>query len=236
MKKLPRLISPAIQGGGPNSKPSQLNFPARENPPLNSRLETHTPLTRQISPRIQGVKPIPTFGGTFFALPRKRRRYNDDVYMDPYKPDVLHFAGGQRKGIHEPPDKCVDYECHVREALKERFPLSHATPLPAETRDTAAFIRDTSHGSIIKLRGSQLTALDDLAHGFNLVQSKWGACIPDEIAPASGKFQTFAMKQLANHPGMGGSARLGQFACKFPTTGQLSRKHLFQLILPSKSV
>ena len=101
-------------------------------------------------------------------------------------------------------------------------PCHTRPPLPAETREAAAFIRDTSPGAIIKLWDAHLTALDDLAQGCKLAQSKWDACIPEEISPAAGKFQTVSMKQLTNQLGMGGSTWLGQFAYGFPITGQLS--------------
>ena len=42
----------------------------------------------------QGAKPIPSLGRTFFSLPRKRRRYNEDVFLEPYKPAALYLAGG----------------------------------------------------------------------------------------------------------------------------------------------
>ena len=76
--------------------------------------------------------------------------------------------------------------------------------------------------AIIKAWGAQPAALDVLAHGCKLAQSKWGARIPGGISPAVGKFQTVALKQLINHRGMGRSAWLGQFAFGFPIAGQLS--------------
>ena len=134
LKKHRRRESPARQELKPNSKLPQLNWPKPDTPQATS---TPTP------GRSQGAKPIPSFGRSVFSLPRKRRRYNDDVHLGSYKPDVLHFAGGQRKGIREPLDECRDYEHHVREASKQRFPLSHVAPLPAETRDASVCIRDT---------------------------------------------------------------------------------------------
>ena len=106
------------------------------------------------------------------------------------------------------------------------------TPLPAETREAAAYIRDTPPETIIKARDAQLTALDELAYGCKMAESKWDACIPEDIAPESGKFQTVAMKQLANQLGMGGSAWLDQFAYGFLITGQMSQKHLFPAAPP----
>ena len=101
------------------------------------------------------------------------------------------------------------------------------TPLPAEAREVAALIRDTPPDTIIRLRDIQLSALEGLAQGCKLAQSKRDACIPEEIAPAAGKFQTVAMKQLMGQLGMGGSTWLGRFAYGFPITGQLSQKRLF---------
>ena len=58
---------------------------------------------------------------------------------------------------------------------------------------------------IVRLRDAHLSALEGLAQGWKLAQSKRDACAPEEIAPAAGKFQTVAMKQLMNQLGMGGS-------------------------------
>ena len=106
-------------------------------------------------------------------------------------------------------------------------PLSNVAALPAESREAASFIRDTPPDAIVGLWGSQLSALEGLVQGCKLAQSKWDACIPNEIPPASGKLQTVAMKKLMRQLGMGCSTWLGQFAYAFPITGQLSQKHLF---------
>ena len=129
-------------------------------------------------------------------MPRKRRRYNDDVDLVPYKPDRLHYSGPQREGIREPLGSCRNYDRHAREALEGRFPLPHVTPLPAKKRDDAAYVRDNPPGAIIKLWDAQLSALDELARGCRLAQSKRNACIPEEISPSAGKFQTVAMDSL----------------------------------------
>ena len=162
------MASPARQEHKSNSKLPHQNFPVRENPPpweAATRLLLRW-LERQIPEfPFKAPKPIPACDRTFFSRPRKRLRYNDDVYMGPYKPDVLHFAGGRREGIHEPMGDCRNCEHHVRDALKERFPLSHVTPLPAETRESAAFIRDNPPGAIIKVWDAHPSALDELAQG-----------------------------------------------------------------------
>ena len=175
-RKRPRLASPVRQGPKRNSGHSPTNSTDRDPPH-----PTPSPLAGQISLRSQGVKPIPSFDRTFFSLPRKRRRYNDDVFLEPYKPAALHLAGGQRKGLREPLDWRRNYGQHVREAPKSRFPLSHVTPLPAETRRVAAFIRDTPPDDIVRLWDAQLSALDDLVKGCKLAQSKWDACIPEKL-------------------------------------------------------
>ena len=102
----------------------------------------------------------------------------------------------------------------------------HTCPLPAETWAAAAYIRDTPPATIIKVWEAQPAALDELAHGCKLAQSKWNACIPEEIPTSSGKFQTAARKQLMNQLGMGGSVRLGQFAFGFPIAGPMSQKYI----------
>ena len=199
MGKRPRLASPYGQARK-SSKVPHLTLPVGENPPLESRYPTPTQLAKHPSHRIpiQGVKPIPTFGRKFCSMTRKRRRYNDDVYPGPYKPAVLHFPDSRRKGIRESMGSCRNYEHQAPEALQGRFPLSHLTPLPTETREAAAYIRDTSPDAILKVWDAQLTALDELAHGCKLAPSTWNACIPEEIPTSDGEFQTVSMKQLMN--------------------------------------
>ena len=142
-------------------------------------------------------------GEPFFAMPRKRRRYNDDVAIDHYKPDVIRFAGVRRSGTHETLSGFRDYEDRVRQALNGRFPLSHVAPLPPGTRGAAVFVRDAHEDTIAKVRGAHLAGLEKLAHDITLAQSEWNACIPAEIAPEAGKFQTVAMQKLMNQLDMG---------------------------------
>ena len=100
---------------------------ARLSPPLqNQCAETIRPLIR-----------------AEFPLPLKRRRYKDDIRLEPCKPAILHLAGGQRKGVREPRDRCFDREHHVCCALKGNLPLSVETPMPSEAIRAIEFTRST---------------------------------------------------------------------------------------------
>ena len=168
----------------------------------------------------QLIGTIRPFVRTAFSLPLKRRRYNDDIQLDPYRPALLHFAGGQRKGTHEPLGRCLDRKHHVWRALQEDFPLSLETPLPSETIRAIEFTRSTPDVQIMRIWDVQLRAAEDLVRSCAPAQTKWNACVPESISAASGKFQTVAAKQLIHQLNVGGAAWIDQFAHVISDRGQ----------------
>ena len=66
--------------------------------PPAKRVRLTFPLENQL------VETIHHFVRAVFSLPLKRRHYNDDIRLEPYRPALPRFAGGQRKGIHDPLD------------------------------------------------------------------------------------------------------------------------------------
>ena len=173
------------------------------------------------------LEPIPSFTHERFPLPLKRHSYNDDIYLEPYQPALLHLSGGQRKGIHEPLDRCSSREHHVSCALGEVFPLSSETPLPPETIRAIEFIRSSSDEEVRGTWASQLRAVVELVKLSTPEQCRWNANIPESISAAAGKFQIVAVKKLLRQLGVGGEAWLDQFAFGFPITGKLSQRFLF---------
>ena len=109
------------------------------------------------------------------SLPLKRRHYNDDIHLVPYKPEILHLVGGQRKGNHELLDRGVDWEHHVFCAMQEDSPLSLETPLPSETIRAIEFTRSTPDGQIRRSWDVQLRAAEDLVRSCAPAQAKWNA-------------------------------------------------------------
>ena len=120
----------------------------------------------------QLVATIRPFIRAAFSLPLKRRHYDDDVHLEPYRPAILHLAGGQRKGIREPLDRCVDRDHHVCCAMQEDFPLSLETPLPSETIRAIDFVRSTPDGQIRRIRDVQLRPSGELVRTCALAQTK----------------------------------------------------------------
>ena len=80
---------------------------------------------------------------------------------------------------------------------------------------------------ILPFWGDRLPETSSLVESCKLEKAKRGACVPSEIRPESGKFQTVALKQLMSQHGLGGSRRLDQFAFGLPIAGHLSQIHLF---------
>ena len=185
--------------------------------PHAKRVRLSSPLQNQF------VETIRPFIRTDFSLPLKRRHYKDDIHLEPYKPAILHLAGGKRKGIHEPLGRCVGREHQVCCAMKEVSPLSLETPLPSETIRAIEFIRSTPDDQIREIWGFQPRSAGDLVRSCASAQAKWNACIPESISAAPGKFQTVAAKQLLHQLNVGGAAWMDQFAYGFPTTGKLSQ-------------
>ena len=154
--------------------------------------------------------------------------YNDYIRLEAYRPPDLTYVGKQRRGIHEPLGGRRSFAEHIRAALGESFPFASETPFPKETVRDAIFSRGIPPGQLVPFWDAQLSALSALVGSCKLAQSRWGACVPSEIRPSSGKFQTVALKQLMAHRGLGGSRWPGQFAFGVPIAGHLSQKYLFE--------
>ena len=171
----------------------------------------------------QLVATIRPFIRAAFSLPLKRRHYDDDVHLEPYRPAILHLAGGQRKGIREPLDRCVDRKHHVCCSLQEDSTLSLETPMPSETIRAIEFTRSTPDDQIRRIWDVQLRAAEDLVRSCAPAQAKWNARIPESISAASGKFPTVAAKQLLRQLNFGVEAWIDQFAYGFPIAGKRSQ-------------
>ena len=168
----------------------------------------------------------PSFRYDFLlSLPLKRRRYNDDMLLETYRPALLHFAGGQRKEIREPLDFCVDMKHRVWCTLEED---SHCRwRLPSVGNDTCYRFRPLYSGwSNPNDLGCQLRPAEELVRTCELSHTRWNACIPGSISAAGGKFQTADATHLLHQLYVGGEAWIDQFAYGFPITGPLSREFL----------
>ena len=122
-------------------------------------------------------RPNPEFDRANFSLPRRTATFNDDVRIEAYLPAHLTNAGRRRKGIHELLDDCRSFGEHIRRAIRETFPFSTATPLPAETVASAHFARDMPADKLVRFWGAQLSPLEQLVSNCSLDQQKWGEAI-----------------------------------------------------------
>ena len=176
------------------------------------------------SPPVETIRP---FIRSAFPLPLKRRHYNEDIHMDPYRAAVLHLTGGHRKGIREPLGSCVDRRHHLWCALKEDSPLSLETALPSDTIRAMEFIRSSPGGQICKIRGVQLRAAEEVVRTCASAPTRWNVRIPGSISASAGNFRTVAVKQMLHLLNIGGAAWVGQCAYGFPIAGTMSRKFMF---------
>ena len=115
----------------------------RGNPKNRLRVTPHSKRVRLTSPLGNPLfGAIHPFVRTAFPLPLKRRRYNADVRLEPYMPDLLHFAGGKRKGIRDPltdawignttrgvPWKRIPHYRRRLPCRRERYVLSNSSAL-----------------------------------------------------------------------------------------------------------
>ena len=169
------------------------------------------------------------FDRKLLTLPRQASSFNDDVYIEAYRPAILTNAGRQQKRIHELLDSCRSFDEHIRCALKETFPFSISTPLPQDTSAAAYFARDMPADKLVLIWDAQLSSLEQRVANCSLAQQKWDETIHPDLRPAAGKFRTVAIKQLMRQHGMGGQHWLGQFAVGFPITGRLSQLHTYEV-------
>ena len=107
----------------------------------------------------------PAFGRIDFHRPRPRRRFNDDVSIEAYRPAALILAGKQRLlgGCSSPDDR-------IRCALKDPFPLSAATPLPRELGGSSLISREMQHGRLVRIWGALISSMGSPAPKCSLAQ------------------------------------------------------------------
>lgn len=101
-KPLAPLLAAEIQSPEQTSRPN--------------RVETAEPWPTRPAPRLfktatERVEFATKLKGTF--LPPKKRHFDDDVYLEAYKPDALSFADKQRKGAHEAFDGRSSMKGHI---------------------------------------------------------------------------------------------------------------------------
>ena len=99
--------------------------------------------------------------------------------------------------------------------------------MPKETIRASISSMDLPPGKPPPFWDAQLSATSSLVERCRISQANRDACIPPEIRPDAGKFQTVAPKQLMDQNGLGGARWLDQFAFDLPIYGHLSQKHLF---------
>ena len=175
--------------------PPQLKRPRRTPPASPAQGSAAEPKSRpdvqNSRPPVTGVKPIPSFGANYSSIPSKRRRYDDAVFQDHYRPDVLQFSGSCRRGIRDPMGGSRDFVRHVRQDLNGRIPISHVSPLHSETMGADVFVSGPNPDALTMMWGGQVADLERRAHECTLAQPKRGECIPAEISAADGNSRLY---------------------------------------------
>lgn len=98
-------------------------------------------------------------------LPGEEESYKDDVHIGCYKSADLAFDG-KRRGTHESFRGCENMGDRILRALRELFPLAHATHLPANAGRGVYFPRDPEPHSDAAFSDKQLTRMDRLLSAF----------------------------------------------------------------------
>ena len=162
--------------------------------------------------------------GYRFSRPVTAIQTNDNVRIESCEASPFLFADKLRKDIHEAFDGRKDLGEHVSSAMKERFPLSQDTPLPAETKRAADFVRKCRPMDVANFWGEQLGRLSRLNAELPTHQAQWGGIIDPALKPAAGKIRTLTIRHHAAQCGLGGERWMDQFETGLPNTWAMSQK------------
>ena len=171
--------------------------------------------------------PVFPFGRTRIPEAVKPASYNDDLYMESFRPTRAIWPGEQRNGIPFNIPDATSHSGHVRKALGKPFRLSNPAPLPADLSDAVRYIRDTPDISILNTWPVQLQAVKNLATAAQTAQLLWEAASRPKL---DSSFREDSCRCHGSPPfsvRTGGPRWMRQFAHGFEVMGDFSQKFLF---------